>query len=215
MRDFIRDTIGRPVHVVASGLGAAYAICLACREPSWFQHLILVCPSGIQSHHQRPNAVGKNLYRSLSTPILGESLYNTLAGYSRIENALRHEIFHDGSRVTDDMVDYYWAATHQPGARWAVRSLLAGYLNVNIQEEFRRLERPVTLAWGQQAQGMPLSHADAFLKVNPDAELEIFSQCGTLPHEERADAFNRMVEERLLESVANGDRLPTLDKDQG
>src|SRR5438105_6825208 len=44
MRDFIRDAIGRPVHVVASGFGAAYAIALACREPAWFQQLILVCP---------------------------------------------------------------------------------------------------------------------------------------------------------------------------
>src|SRR5438874_2639956 len=78
MRDFIRDVIGRPVHVVASGIGAAYVVALACREPSWFQQLILVCPTGIQAHHHRPNAVGKNLYRSLSTPILGESVYNSL-----------------------------------------------------------------------------------------------------------------------------------------
>src|SRR5262249_30486095 len=143
MRDFIRDVIGRPVHVVVSGMAAAYVVALACREPSWFQQLILVCPTGIQAYHHRPNAVGKNLYRSLSTPILGESVYNTLASHGRIENALRHEIYHDGSRVTPEMVNYYWSATHQHGARWAVRSLLAGYLNIEIREEFRRLERPV------------------------------------------------------------------------
>jgi len=215
MRDFIRDVIGRPVHIVASGLSAAYAVALACREPFWFQQLILVSPVGIQALHQRPSAAGRNLYRSLSPPILGESCYFTLASRARIENFLRYELYHDGSRVTPEMVDHYWTSAHQPGARWAIRSLLAGYLNTKIREEFRLLERPVTLVFGQEAVAPPPHHAEAFLKANPDAELEIFSQCGVRPHDERADAFQRMLEERLLDGAAHAGRLPTLDKDQG
>jgi pimeloyl-ACP methyl ester carboxylesterase len=215
LRDFIQEVIGQPVSVVASGLTAAYVVALACREPAWFHQLILVCPTGITAHQRRPGAMGRHLYRSLSTPVLGESIYNSMANHNRVENYLRHELYHDGSRVTPELVDHYWSATHQPGARWAIRSYLSGYLNINIREEFRRLERPVTLVWGQQAHGTPISQAQPFMKVNPDAELEIFSQAGLLPHDERADEFNRMVEERLTGAAMLLGGLPTLDKDQG
>jgi pimeloyl-ACP methyl ester carboxylesterase len=215
MRDFIRDVVGRPVNLVASTLSAAYAIALACREPAWFKQLILVCPSGIHSLHRRPTPLGRGLYRSLSTPILGESLYNAVASHARIENYLRHDLYHDGSRVTPELVDHYWIATHQPGARWAARSFLSGYLNIQIREEFRRLERPVTVVWGQQAQLAPVCEAQAFLEVNPDAELEIFSQAGLAPHDERAEEFNRLVEERIAGAALDAAHLPSFDKDQG
>lgn len=206
--DFIREVVGRPVNVVASGLSAAYVTALACREPGWFKHLVLVCPTGIQSRRGRPSPAGRSLYHSLSVPIAGEAAYNSLAGHARIEADLRHHRYHDGSQVTDEMVDHAWTAAHQPGARWAIRSLLSGYLNIDICEEFRRLERPVTLVWGQQAHGNPVSQADAFLKVNPDAELEIFSQAGRAPHEERPDAFNRLIEERIYGCSAYSVQLP-------
>jgi pimeloyl-ACP methyl ester carboxylesterase len=215
LRDFIRDVIGRPVNLLASHLSAAYGVALAYREPAWFHQLFLVCPTGIRTMAKRPTPMGRNLYRTLSTPIVGESLYNSLMSHTKIENALRHEIYHDGSRVTPELVDRYWTATHQPGTRWAMRSLLAGYLNINIREEFRRLERPVTLIWGQQAHGVPLSHAEAFLKTNPDAELEIFSQAGQVPHDERAEDFNRLIVERMQAATMEAGQLPTLDKDQG
>jgi len=120
-------------------------------------------------------------------------------------------VFHDGSQVTAEMVEHYWTAAHQPGSIWAARSLLSGYLNTHIREEFRRLERPVTLVWGQQAHSMPVRHAEPFLRVNPDAELEIFSQCGIVPHEERPDEFNRLVEERLTGAAAHAGQLPRGD----
>ncbi len=202
LRDFLRDVVGGPVNVVASGLAGAYATALACREPSWFRQVILVCPTGIQRLNHRPSPFGRGVYQTLSTPILGESCYNSLASHARIEDELRHARYLDGSRVTPEMVDHYWTAAHQPGARWPIRSLLAGYLNIDIREEFRRLERPVTLVWGQQARIPPLAHAEAFLQVNPDAELEIFSQAGAYPHEERAGEFNRLVEERLTTPAA-------------
>src|SRR5436305_1510449 len=82
LRDFLRDVVGRPVNVIASGLSAAYAAALACREPAWFRQLILVCPTGIQAMHRRPSAAGRSLYRTLSTPVLGESTYNALVSHA-------------------------------------------------------------------------------------------------------------------------------------
>ena len=39
----------------------------------------------------------------------------------------------------------------------------------------------------------PLSDAEAFLAANARAELTVFDKSGLLPHDEQAQAFNRLV----------------------
>ena len=46
----------------------------------------------------------------------------------------------------------------------------------------------------------PLSDAEAFLAANARAELTVFDKSGLLPHDEQAQAFNRLVVEALSDS---------------
>ena len=63
-------------------------------------------------------------------------------------------------------------------------------------------QKTVRIVWGREARLTPLSDAEAFLGANSRAELTVLDKSGLLPHDEQAQAFNRLTVE-LLNSPEN------------
>ena len=51
----------------------------------------------------------------------------------------------------------------------------------------------------------PQAEAEAFLAANPRAELTALDKSGLLPHDEQAQAFNRLVIEALARTPRDAD----------
>ena len=196
--DFIREVSGHPVNVVASSLGAAYAIRVADEHPELIKAMVLNAPTGADKLNTRPGMAGAAFYGLLQSPVLGTSFYNVMASERGIRDYARKHLFYDHHRVTDRLVANLYATSHQSGAQHAIAAFLSGYLNTDTLSAFSRLTQPVILVWGKQDMTTPLENALALLSTNPTARLEKFDYCRMLPEQEHPDKFNRLVRDAFL-----------------
>src|SRR5262249_18099313 len=167
--DFSQQVAGgadHPVYLIASSLSCAFAVEAAAHRPDLFDRLILIEPAGIQELSRIPSARQILLGELLRTPILGTSLYNALVSRSGLLYFLARQVYHRRDEVTDDLVDTYYAMSHQPNTRFAIASFVGGGLNLDIGDIFELLPQPILLCWGSHARISPLEHAEAFKERN-------------------------------------------------
>jgi pimeloyl-ACP methyl ester carboxylesterase len=194
--DFVQQVAGgtdHPVQIVASSLSAAFAIKAAAARPDLFERLVLIEPVGIQQLANTADATQHFAGKLLRTPLIGMSLYHALVSRAGLRYFLRQQIYADPSRVSDDMIDAYYAVAHQPNARYAASSFVGGELNLDIADDFEALTQPTLLCWGRDAAQSPMDLAEAFLERNAQAELAIFDHCAALPHDEDPADFTQQV----------------------
>lgn len=196
--DFIREVCGYPANVIASSLGAAYAIRVADEHPDLVNAMILNGPTGSDSLNRRPGMAGAAFYGLLQSPVLGTSFYNVMASERSIRDYARENLFYDHRRVTDRLVANLYATSHQSGAQHAIAAFLAGYLNTDTRSPFSRLTQPIVLVWGKQDTTTPLDHALSLVELNPQARLEVFDYCRMMPEQEQPDRFNALVRSTFL-----------------
>jgi pimeloyl-ACP methyl ester carboxylesterase len=196
--DFIREVSGYPVNVIASSLGAAYAIRVADEHPELIKSMILNAPAGSGALNRRPGMAGAAFYGLLQSPVLGTSFYNVMASERSIRDYARDNLFYDHHRVTDRLVANLYATSHQAGAQHAISAFLAGYLNTDTQSPFSRLTQPLVLVWGKQDATTPLENAYALRELNPQARLEVFDYCRMMPEQEQPEKFNSLVRASFL-----------------
>jgi len=194
--DFIREIGGR-ANLVASSLGAAYAVRVADEHPELVNALILNAPAGYSTLNTRPGMTGAAFYGLLQSPVLGTSFYNVMASERSIRDYATRTLFYDYRRVTDRLVAHLYATSHQPGAQYAIAAFLSGYLNTDMASVFARLEQPVVLVWGKQDLSAPVATAVELLQLNPNARIEVFDFCRMMPEQEHPEKFNALVLESL------------------
>lgn len=200
--DFIREVAGHPANIIASSLGAAYAIRVADEHPELINSMILNGPAGSDALNRRPGMAGVAFYGLLQSPVLGTSFYNVMASERSIRDYARDHLFYDQHRVTNRLVANLYATSHQPGAQHAIAAFLAGYLNTDTQSPFSRLTQPVLLVWGKQDATTPLDKAWALQELNPRARLEVFDYCRMMPEQEQPEKFNSLVRATFLSRAA-------------
>jgi pimeloyl-ACP methyl ester carboxylesterase len=191
--DFLREVVGPGANIVASSLGAAYAVRVADEHPELINSLILNAPSGYDTLNTRPGMAGAAFYGLLQSPVLGTSFYNVMASERSIRDYARRSMFYDHRRVTNRLVSNLYATSHQAGAQHAIAAYLSGYLNVDMATAFSRLSQPLLLVWGKQDTANPLSKARVLLDLNPRARLDVFDFCRMMPEQEHPERFNQLV----------------------
>lgn len=196
--DFIREVSGYPANVVASSLGAAYAIRVADEHPELIKGMILNSPAGADALTRRPGIAGAAFYGLLQSPVLGTSFYNVMASERSIRDYARDQLFYDHRRVTNRLVTNLYATSHQPGAQHAIAAFLSGYLNTDTQSPFARLTQPVVLVWGKQDLTTPLDKGRSLQQLNSNARLEVFDYCRMMPEQEQPERFNALVRATFL-----------------
>lgn len=204
--DFIREVSGYPANVVASSLGAAYAIRVADEHPELISSMVLNAPTGADKLSSRPGMAGAAFYGLLQSPVLGTSFYNVMASERSIRDYSRKHLFYDHRRVTNRVVSNFYATSHQQGAQHAIAAFLAGYLNTDSRAALSRLNQRVTLVWGKQDLTTPLEQAAMLLQANPRASLEVFDYCRMMPEQEHPERFNKLVRDSFLARSAAAQR---------
>ena len=191
---FVRDVVKAPAHLVASALGASFAVLAANKYPRLLRDLVLIAPPIID--HARHGMTGAAFYSLLHSPVLGTSFYNAVASERSIRDHARKQFFYDKRLATDELVAHLYRLSHADGAQYATTALLSGYLNTDARQAFARLRRNVTIAWGaEDHSGVTLARSLSLL--NPRTELVIFPRARLWLQEEHAADFNRLLRERL------------------
>jgi len=190
--DFVARVIGQPCVLVASSLSGAYAAVLAARDPQRFPALVLIAPTGLVRLNQPASLKGEAGRFAVDAPIAGTAMFNALVSRRNLQIYLRRA-YADDSLVTSELVETYYTATHQKGARHAPAAFLSGHLNIDIRNAIRRLTQPSMLVWGEEGSIAPVEEFRGFTALKPDFELSVLSPAGDLPHDERSGDFNVIV----------------------
>jgi pimeloyl-ACP methyl ester carboxylesterase len=186
---------GEPAAVIASSLGAAYALRAATRSGDRVERLAAICPAGLAGTRDKgPSGRGAAITAVLRSPLIGEAAFNALASRASIRWFLEHQVYGDPARCTPDVVEHYYAVTHQPGARYVPAAFAGGALDCDVARDLPFLEVPLQVLWGEKAPAnSPVSNADEFLRLASDARLATFAQSGLLPHEEEPEAVDAAI----------------------
>ncbi len=207
LNQFLREVVKEPCTIVASSLASAYAVQAAADQPELVQTLVLICPTGFRHLAKAPDARAEAIYQLTHAPLLGTTLHNAVTSLAALRYYLMNETYFDPSFVDDALLDHYSTAAHQYGAQNAPPSFYSGLLNHSVADVFPALtQKTLRIVWGREARLTPLSNAEAFLAANPRAELTVLDKSGILPHDEQAQAFNRLVIALL---TAQGTRTST------
>jgi pimeloyl-ACP methyl ester carboxylesterase len=187
---------GEPVALVGSSLGAAFAIRAAAHAGRRVERLAAICPAGLAGTLDKgPSSRGALMTALFRSPLLGEAAFNALASRASIRWFLEHRVYGDPAHATPEVVDHYYAVTHQPGARYVPAAFVGGALDCDVARDLPFLETPLQVLWGEQAPALaPRENADEFVRLARDATLTTFANSGLLPHEEEPQAVGAALE---------------------
>jgi pimeloyl-ACP methyl ester carboxylesterase len=188
-----------PVALVGSTLGAAFAIRAATRVPQRIARLVTICPAGLSGSLDREDdARGGALTRLVRAPLVGEALYNTLTSRAATRRALESRAYGDPRRVTDEVLDHYYAVAHQPGARYVTAALLGGQLHCDVARDLPFLTMPLLVLWGEKASAIaPYASAEEFVRLAKDARLVALPTSALLPQEEEPEGVCEAIQDFL------------------
>ncbi len=198
--DAIGEFSDEPLTLVGSSLSGAFAIRAATRAADRVSHLALICPTGLGVLAREASAPQRAIKALFRSPLAGESAFNGLASRPSLAWFLRNQSYADPASVTTEVVDHYYALTHQPGARFVPAHFVGGALNADVANDLPFVEAPVLVMWGEKASRTnALGRAHEYVRLAKDGKLVTFARSGLLPHEEEPEAFAE-----ALASFANG-----------
>jgi pimeloyl-ACP methyl ester carboxylesterase len=197
LRDFIREVIGKPTVIIATGLAGTFAVEAALALPELVQGLVIINPE--IAGRSKPEPIVKNvLYATLDAPIVGVSLYNLVTSRAATRSMLQSKVFFDPSYVTDEMVDQFSTASHQYGSQYAISALMSGALEHDAAASYALLPQPLLrVIGGREAGETVLPNAQAYLAANNRTELDLLDKAALWPQDEQAGAFNRLVTQMI------------------
>ncbi len=209
LTEFLDEVVKQPAYVVASSLGASYAVQVAYRRPELIQKLVLTSPTGINrvAGNNGVQLLPPFLYFLLRSPILGKAIYSGVASRNYIRSYMQNQMFYDKSLVTEDMIEQYYVAAHQPGAEYPAYSFFTGQLNAEIGQTLGRIDKPVLLVQGREDRQTSPEEGETLRRQNQAASLINLEGARLLPHWEKAGDFNKAV----LDFLAKPDE-PTTTK---
>jgi phosphomannomutase len=217
----IVDALGNffdgPMALVGSSLGGAFAIRAAVRAPDRVAALAVIAPTGLagvlDADPKPAQRIAGAVFRS---PVAGESAWNALASRPTLRWFLEHQSYAEATSVTPEILDHYYAVTHQPGARFVPSYFVGGGLNIDVARDLPFIEAPLLVLWGADAsQTNPARNADEYARLASNGRVELFAHAGLLPHEEAADATAEALErfltsaEETARDARNARQMPT------
>ncbi len=165
--DLLDDLGLSQVHVVGSSLGGWLAMEMAVREPSRILSLVLIGSAGIRIPEAQPGDIFLWTPEQLAANTFFDPkmVEQVLALPQDLDTTLKNR--HTVARLA------WGPRLHDP----------------TLHKWLHRLKMPVQIAWGEQDKIMPLPYAHALKTLIPHADLQLFAECGHLPHVERPVEF--------------------------
>ena len=183
------DQLGlQQVALGGHSMGGRIAWNFAVAHPERVSHLILVSPDGFPD----PSSTSENTYKV--SPLLGLMHYSLPAWALKMGVA---PAYGDESLLTPQVLRRYHDMMRAPGVRAAAMERMRQSRNIDPVPLLQSLKMPVLLVWGEKDAFIPISNAQDYLKVIPQATLVSIPNAGHVVHEEAAKLSVEAVKEFL------------------
>jgi len=199
---FVKALKVQRFHLGGNSLGGKIAWQYALEHPFNVKSLILVDPSGMGDAHNVPA-----VFKLARTPILS-GLIKYITPRSMIAKNLK-EVYHDESKVTDDLIDRYHEMTLREGNRQAFIDR-AQLIEKDRSGELVNIEQPTLLIWGKEDIWTPFANASRFDKAIPNSTLKVMENTGHVPMEERPLESLKFVRQFLSAQTKSSGSRPSV-----
>jgi pimeloyl-ACP methyl ester carboxylesterase len=208
LKDFCREVIGRPTHVMAAGLTCAYVSQAAADDPALFDRIVFVCPRSEPTGLDLPRWAAPIHHFMITAPGIWDGYYEATAGKYSLTQYLRN-CFHNPRAVTHDLVERLHDNAWRKGSVHAYAGLVVGYLDWPLLDSLPSVQNAILLVWGRQARPTPVEHSVRLVAMARRCNLRIVENAGAWVHHEQSAQVNRLVEQFLNGEMAEAPRAVT------
>lgn len=181
------DRLGIPkADLAGNSLGGRVALAFALEHPERVRKLVLLDPSGLSG--QTPPTI----FRLAKIPGLGPVLSRVTPRALLRKNL--EEVYGDPTKVTEPLVDRYYAMTLRAGNRDALIDRLTRAHDPFLDDRLAEVRTPTLLLWGEADRWIPLSFGQRFHRGIRGSELVTYPGVGHVPMEESPAATARDAE---------------------
>lgn len=141
-----------PIDAIALSLGSEFLARAASEQPERYRTLGLISLTGMDSRAPYDDAPGTTrgmpwLYAMFRNPLWSQAFFDLLSSRASIRYFLKKT--YGRAEIDEDLLEYDYLTTHQPGARHAPYRFVSGYLfSKDITRIYRLLAMPVWVAHG-------------------------------------------------------------------
>jgi pimeloyl-ACP methyl ester carboxylesterase len=179
---------GKPLVLIGHSAGAEVAVAAALARPDRVAALVLIAPAvAMETTSQSNSRLVKGVSRMPCAGAIGAWVLRLIA--PRLSTALS-SMWHDKSRLTQDIVDGYMAPLKPPVGNWA-RALWEFTVarsyekNAPTMAGLQQVAAPCLVIAGAHDSVVPMAHSRMVAQSIPGAEIATIDESGHLPHEEQ------------------------------
>ena len=161
--------------LIGNSLGGKIAWKFAAQHPERVDRLVLISPDGFASP-------GFEYGKPAEVPAMVK-----LMRYALPKAMLRSSLvpaYGDPAAMTDALATRYYELMLAPGVREAMIARLEQVRLADPEPLLRRIQAPTLLLWGEKDGMIPVANAQDYLRLLPDARLQVLPGLGHVPHEE-------------------------------
>ena len=170
--------------LVGHSMGGAIAADAALARPDRVRGLVLVDAAGL-------GVRWPFMLRVAKWPIVGP-IFDHLRGRSATGGILR-AIYGDGSRVTEQDIDQYYAPIALPDFGHSLRGVLREFSFEDLKGRLAAILTPTLVMWGTRDRLIPQTIGEEMAGQLPHSALARFQTAGHALPEESHEAFNRVL----------------------
>lgn len=180
--EFIRDVIGEPVDIIATGKSAAPVIMATKLREEDIDRMILINPVDLCKIADVPDKFAKIKKVFFSCPIIGTFAYHMLHTKDAVFNYFMNDAFSDSCADFTEICDYFHESAHRDksGSKYLFASLEGGCLNMNINHGLKVLDKDIVIISGEdyyESEYVPEEYAE----LNENIECISITETAYLP----------------------------------
>ncbi len=170
IREFLEKTCEGKTTVVGSSVVGGLLIWLAVESPELFKGIIAMNPSGLSDFGKPYDGSFFSFVNNV--PLVNQFLYErVIANRLLIRNFLETRLFVRKNRVTEEMVEAYYASAQEPEGQYAAYSFLKGDLSFDLAEWLPKLQVPAAILWGAMSEYEPPQTGERLAALSPLVKL--------------------------------------------
>lgn len=164
LRHVANERPGERADVVALSLSSEYAAAAAAELPELVHSLILISPTGFNRPNEKPRA-GAPRWLKATADGLGELFFDALVTRTGLQHYLGKSF---AGPIDQDLLEYAYATSHQPGANYAPLAFVAGELfpKTAPQRIYAKVSVPVLVMYDRDAY-TSFAALDSFAQQHP------------------------------------------------
>lgn len=192
INEFLAEVAREPADVIAYSLGCEFAARAAIAAPERIRSLVMLSPTGFNQRGLPTGEAAQRAYRWLSLPGLSDALFGLLTTRFSIRY-FYNQVF--AGKTPQELIDYAYATTHQPGAKQAPLYFLSGQLFTPRAAEtlYCQVTQPVLVLYDKDP-NIDFHELPDFLSRHPNWRAERIPDTRGMPQWEKPEETAAAIE---------------------